>query len=224
MVLARHVGGASPGWSPPAPPPLMLAALAAARALPRRELDPVPVKRHPVLHEMAQRSRRAADRSPYAVCFGAYACCWFAVIGFPPTLQVERLGFSTSTAAIVTAVITIVNVGGNLAAGWLMRHGLTRVVLIVGAALVDGVLCRRTLRRRRPPISCGWCWRALYSAVIGVVPAALFTALAVHAPRPELVGASTGLLMQGSNIGSLARSADHRRAGCNGRLAAPLHG
>jgi MFS family permease len=43
----------------------------------------------------------------------------------------------------------------------------------------------------------------LYSAVIGVVPAALFTALPVHAPRLELVGASTGLLMQGSAIGSL---------------------
>ena len=43
----------------------------------------------------------------------------------------------------------------------------------------------------------------LYSAVIGLVPGALFTALPVHAPRPELVGASTGLLMQGSNIGGL---------------------
>jgi DHA1 family inner membrane transport protein len=50
-------------------------------------------------------------------------------------------------------------------------------------------------------------WRlllaGLYSAVIGVVPGALFTALPVHSPRPELVGASTGLLMQGSNIGGL---------------------
>jgi MFS family permease len=39
--------------------------------------------------------------------------------------------------------------------------------------------------------------------VIGVVPGALFTGLPVHSPRPELVGASTGLLMQGSNIGGL---------------------
>jgi MFS family permease len=50
-------------------------------------------------------------------------------------------------------------------------------------------------------------WRlvlaGIYSAVIGVVPGALFTGLSVHSPRPELVGASTGLLMQGSNIGGL---------------------
>ena len=43
----------------------------------------------------------------------------------------------------------------------------------------------------------------VYSAVIGVVPGALFTAIPVHSPRPELVGASTGLLMQGSNFGGL---------------------
>jgi DHA1 family inner membrane transport protein len=43
----------------------------------------------------------------------------------------------------------------------------------------------------------------LYSAVIGVGPCALFTALPVHSPRPELVGDSTGLLMQGSNMGGL---------------------
>ena len=179
---------------------LMLVALL-LRALPRHELDPVPVKRRPVLHEMAE---VASSGGPLAIalCFGAYSCCWFAVIGFLPTLQVERLGFATSTAAIVTALVTIVNVGGNLGAGWLMHHGLPRVAVIAGAALsmtfcaagifVDGVpdLLRLVLA-------------GVYSAVIGVVPGALFTALPVHAPRPELVGASTGLLMQGSNIGAL---------------------
>ena len=43
----------------------------------------------------------------------------------------------------------------------------------------------------------------LYSAVIGLVPGALFTGLARHAPRPELIGATNGIMIQGSNIGSL---------------------
>lgn len=171
------------------------------RALPRRELGPLPVRRRPVLHEMAE---VASIGGPLAIalCFGAYSCCWFAVIGFLPTLLIERLAFATSTAAIVTALVTIVNVGGNLGAGWLMHHGVPRVVVIAGASasmafcaagvFVDGVpdLLRLVLA-------------GVYSAVIGVVPGALFTALPVHAPRPELVGASTGLLMQGSNIGAL---------------------
>ena len=59
--------------------------------------------------------------------------------------------------------------------------------------------------------------------MIGVVPGALFTGLPVHSPRPELVGASTGLLMQGSNLGGLIGPPItgawlHRAAG------PPLHG
>ena len=179
---------------------LMLAALL-LRALPRRELDPMPVKRRPVLHEMAE---VASSGGPLAIalCFGAYSCCWFAVIGFLPTLQVERLGLATSTAAIVTAVVTIVNVGGNLAAGWLMHQGLPRVAVITGAA-VSMAFCAAGIFVDGVPDLLRLVLAGVYSAVIGVVPGALFTALPVHAPRPELVGASTGLLMQGSNIGAL---------------------
>jgi hypothetical protein len=41
------------------------------------------------------------------------------------------------------------------------------------------------------------------SAVIGVIPVSLFTAIPVHAPRPARIGAATGLLMQGSSVGAL---------------------
>ncbi len=171
------------------------------RALPRHELDRQPVKRHLVLHEMAEVASSGGPLA-IAVCFGAYSCCWFAVIGFLPTLQIERLGLSTSTAATVTAVITFINVGGNLATGWLMRHGLTRVVVIVGSAVTMAFCAAGIFIDGVPDL-----WRlvlaGVYSAVIGVIPAALFTALPVHAPRPGLVSASTGLLMQGSNMGAL---------------------
>ncbi len=179
---------------------VMLAALL-LRALRRHELDRQPVKRRPVLHEMAEVASSSGPLA-IAICFGAYACCWFAVIGFLPTLQIERLGLSTSTAAIVTAVITFINVGGNLAAGWLMRHGLTRVVVIVGSA-VSMAFCAAGIFVDGVPDLWRLILAGVYSAVIGVIPAALFTALPVHAPRPELVSASTGLLMQGSAMGSV---------------------
>ena len=71
-------------------------------------------------------------------------------------------------------------------------------------------------------------WRlvlaGIYSAVIGVVPGALFTGLPVHAPRPELVGASTGLLDAGLQPRRPDRPADHRRAGCDRAAGPPLHG
>jgi MFS family permease len=83
-----------------------------------------------------------------------------------------------------------------------MRHGLSRVVLIVGAS-ASMALCAAGIFVDGVPDLLRLVLAGVYSAVIGVIPAALFTALPVHAPRPELVGASTGLLMQGSNFGSL---------------------
>lgn len=171
------------------------------RAVPRRELDAQPANRRPILHEMAEVATSGGPLA-IAVCFGAYSCCWLAIVGFLPTLQVERLGFSTATAAIVTAVVTAVNVGGNLLAGVLLQRGLPRATVIAGAAISMAFCAAGIFIDGVPDL-----WRlvlaGIYSAVIGLVPGALFAGLPVHSPRPELVGASTGLLMQGSNIGGL---------------------
>lgn len=179
---------------------LMLAALL-LRALPRAELGPQPVASRPVLHEMAEVATSGGPLA-LAVCFGAYACCWFTVVGFLPTLQVERLGMATSAAAIVTAGVTIANILGNQMAGWLLRRGMPRVGLIVGASL-SMAFCAAGIFADDMPDLARLALAAIYSAVIGVIPGALFTALPVHAPRPELLGASTGLMLQGSNIGTL---------------------
>jgi predicted MFS family arabinose efflux permease len=179
---------------------LMLLALL-LRAVPRHELDAQPANRRPILHEMAEVATSGGSLA-IALCFGAYSCCWLAIVGFLPTLQVERLGFSTSTAAMVTALVTGVNVLGNLWAGRLLQRGVPRAAVIAGAAISMAFCAAGIFVDGVPDI-----WRlvlaGLYSAVIGVVPAALFTGLPVHSPRPELVGASTGLLMQGSNFGGL---------------------
>jgi MFS transporter, DHA1 family, inner membrane transport protein len=137
-----------------------------------------------------------------AVCFGAYSCCWFTVVGFLPTLQVERLGLSAETAAIVTAAVTFVNVAGNLCGGWLLLRHVPRVAIIVGATL-SMAICASAIFVDGVPDLLRLVLAGVYSAVIGLVPACLFTAIPVHAPRRELVGAATGLLMQVSNFGAL---------------------
>ena len=124
------------------------------------------------------------------------------MVGFLPTLQVERLGLTTSTAAIVAAVVTIANVGGNLMAGWLLQRGVPRVVVITGAAL-SMAACAAGIFLDGVPDVLRLSLAGLYSAVIGAVPAALFAAIPIHAGQPRLVGAATGLLMQGSNFGAL---------------------
>ena len=73
------------------------------------------------------------------------------------TLQVERLGFSTSTAAIVTAVVTIVNVAGNLAARWMLQRRVPRVAIIVGAT-VSMAVCAAGIFLDGVPDLHGLCW------------------------------------------------------------------
>jgi MFS family permease len=140
-------------------------------ALPRRELDPMPIKRHSVLAEMAE---VATSGGPLAIalCFGAYSCCWYTVIGFLPTLQIERLGLSTSTASVVVALVTLVNVGGNLAAGWLLQCGVPRVAVIVGTTLSMAV-CAAGLFVDGVPDQLRLVLAGVYSAVIGAVAAAV---------------------------------------------------
>ena len=171
-------------------------------AVPRGELDPLPAGRRPILHEIAEVAT-APGPLAIALCFGAYASCWFAIVGFLPTLQVERLGFSPALAAIVTAAVTMANVIGNLATGWLLHRGAPRGLVIAGAATAMAG-CAAGIFLDGVPDVLRLALAVFYSAVIGVVPGALFTGLAVHSPRPELVGASTGFLMQGSNLGGLA--------------------
>ncbi len=167
----------------------------------RHELDPVAATRRPILAEMAEVATSGGPLA-IAICFGAYSCCWFAVVGFLPTLQVERLHFAPQTAAIVTTIVTLVNIIGNLAAGWLLQRRVPRVVIIVSATLSMAV-CASAIFVDGVPDIARLVLAGVYSAVIGVVPGCLFTAIPLHAPRPQLVGAATGLLMQVSNFGAL---------------------
>ncbi len=187
-------------WLAAAASALMLVALL-ARTVRRPELDPVATLRRPIFAEMAEVATSGGPLA-IAVCFGAYSCCWFAIVGFLPTLQVERLHLSAETAAIVTAAVTFVNVAGNLAAGWLLQRNVPRVAIIVGAALSMAV-CASAIFVDGVPDLARLVLAGVYSAVIGVIPGCLFTAIPIHAPRPQLVGASTGLLMQVSNFGAL---------------------
>jgi MFS transporter, DHA1 family, inner membrane transport protein len=167
----------------------------------RSELDPVPTLRRPIWAEMVEVATSGGPLA-IAVCFGAYSCCWFTVVGFLPTLQVERLGFGVETAAIVTAGVTLVNIGGNLSAGWLLQRHVSRVAIIVGASLSMAV-CASAIFADGVPDLARLVLAAVYSAVIGLLPGCLFTAIPVHAPRLQLIGAATGLLMQVSNFGAL---------------------
>jgi MFS family permease len=152
------------------------------------------------------RDLRDAAFSPGALaigaCFGCYASSWLALVGFLPTLQVERLGFDPAVAAATTAGVITINVIGSIAAGWLLHRGWRRLTILVATALVMALTAAGVFLELLPPLL-RLATAFVFSAVSSAIPGALFAAVPVHAPRPALIGATTGVLMQGSNIGLL---------------------
>jgi MFS family permease len=136
------------------------------------------------------------------ICFGLYSGSWFALIGFLPTLQVETLGFSIPLAAGIGAGVIAINVCGSVAAGLLLHRGVPRFSILVGTALIMATTAALVFLDWLPPAA-RLTMAFVFSAAASGIPGALFAAIAVHAPRPDLIGATNGVLMQCSNLGAL---------------------
>ncbi|HKU94767.1 MAG TPA: MFS transporter [Vineibacter sp.] len=179
---------------------LILMTLAVLRSPAGRGDNAVP----PALGRSLGHDMREAATSPGALaigaCFGFYASSWLALVGFLPTLQVEQLGFSPPLAAAPTAGVITVNVLGSVAAGWLLHQGWRRLTILVVTALAMAVTAAGVFLEWLPPVL-RLVTAFIFSAISSAIPGALFAAVPVHAPRPALVGATMGVLMQGSNAG-----------------------
>jgi DHA1 family inner membrane transport protein len=135
-------------------------------------------------------------------CFALYAGSWYAVIGLLPVLQVEHMGFDRATAALVTSLVVILNVLGNIAAGWLLHHGVHRAPLLAGTATMMA-LCSAGIFPEALPAGVRLGLAFVFSTFGGMIPGALFAGVPFHARRVELVGVANGLVAQITNIGSL---------------------
>ena len=136
-----------------------------------------------------------------ALCFGTYTFCWMALVGFLPTYMIEQRGVAVGTAGLLTAAVVAANIVGNLGSSPLQALGLPRWVLIGLAALAMAIGAIVAFDETAADI-----WRYLaclaFSAIGGIAPGALFASVPHNAPRPALIGATGGLMMQGSNFGS----------------------
>lgn len=135
-------------------------------------------------------------------CFATYTASWFALVGFLPTLQIERLGFDKPTAAAATAGVAFANVTGNIAAGYLLRARVPRLALLAAAAATMFAASCGIFPEGLPDTArLGLAF--VFSAVGGLIPGSVFAGVPAHAPRASLAGAANGLVMQCSSVGTL---------------------
>ena len=136
-----------------------------------------------------------------ALIFTTYALQWLAVMGFLPTLLIERFGFSKSTASILTAVMVGMNIIGNLAGGLFLKIGIKRWALIAFASFVMGCCSFAIYSGTTFCINYAGC--LLFSLIGGLVPASVIGGAPVYAPSDKLISTTTGMLIQGGQSGQV---------------------
>jgi cyanate permease len=166
-----------------------------------RRVPSVAVRREPSLEGLlgAFRSRSVVLIS---VVFGLYSAQYLAVVGLLPAALVSDEGLSVTDAGLVGAVVFLVNAPANLLGAYLVHRGVSLRWLVPGAcagmaATVWGVLDPAL------PVGLRIASAVAFSVVAGLVPAALFAALAAVSAGTGSAGAAIGLVTQGSGVGQL---------------------
>lgn len=137
-----------------------------------------------------------------ALCFFCYAGQWMALMSFLPTFFIEQVGMGKEGAAVWTALAVIVNIPGNIFGGILSQKNVPRwlsisSVFIIVTLFTLGIYSGKTPLMIRLILCLG------FSFVGGIIPATLLSAIPYLSPGTQYLGASNGLLMQGSNMGTL---------------------
>lgn len=143
--------------------------------------------------------RRAVGLS---ITFALYGLMFFALFSFLPVLLMERLGVTYQAAGLLSALVSAVNVIGNLGAGLLLSRGLHRPVLLIAACLVMG-LASLGIFLPVLPDGATFALCLLFSTVGGVIPAILLSSAPMVAPVAGLVPVVLGLIVQGNNLGQI---------------------
>lgn len=137
-----------------------------------------------------------------ALTFAAYSAIHVTVVALLPTFYIEAGALGLGSASALVALVTAVNILGNIIAGFALQRGVSRLFLVVLAfVLIAGSALLMYDDALSFPLRLG---AAIFlSFIAGLVPASLFASTPEVAPSPGLVGATTGLMMQGSQLGQL---------------------
>ena len=129
---------------------------------------------------------RAREPVLLAAMFALYSLMFFALFSFLPVLLMERMEVTHSSAGLLSALATAANILGNLAAGVLLSRGTARATLLAGASLTMG-LASLGIFLPVLPDTATFMLCVVFSAVGGLIPAALLSAAPIAAPTAGLV-------------------------------------
>lgn len=181
---------------------LALLALAAIAVQGNRTAYPVHPTGGSSAHFLATAKEALAQPLPWllALCFGTWTIQHYSLIIWLPTFLREQRNFSATTIALLSSLMVLVNIPGNLIGGSLVQRNVSRGKLIACASLVTGLSGIGAFLNLLPDGLRYLCCLSL-SFSGGLIPAAVISSSAVLARSPRQVGTLQGLYTQGSQLG-----------------------
>jgi MFS transporter, CP family, cyanate transporter len=144
-----------------------------------------------------------------ALSFAVYSSQWLAVIGFLPSMYAQA-GLSAAVAGPATALAAAVNMGGNIASGRLLQHGLRpeRLLYLGFVAMgAGGVIAFAPIWDGIDAQLAAWLRYAavlMFSLVGGLIPGTLFSLAVRLAPGERTISTTVGWMQQWSALGQFA--------------------
>lgn len=136
-----------------------------------------------------------------ALCFFFYAGQFIAIFSFLPSIY-QDAGLSPQWSATLTALAVMVNMVGNLSAGFLLQHGVGRATLVAAAGLTMAV-CEWVAFGSDVGLAGRYLAILLLSASAGLIPGTLFATVPFYAPSTAAISTTVGAMQQGSSLGQL---------------------
>ncbi len=150
--------------------------------------------------KLAVESLKQPGSVALALLFAFYVAQWTSVMIWLPTFLIDERGIATGVASLLTALMVLVNVPGNIGGGWLIARGVRRGKLILAAAAIMVVTDIAMLSSVLPD-ALRYLAVLVFSCCAGTIPGAIFTGVLVHAKTPQHVGTTNGMVMQTSQAG-----------------------
>jgi MFS family permease len=136
-----------------------------------------------------------------ALCFALYSSQWLAVVGFLPSVYAQT-GVAAATAGALTALVSAVNMVGNVAAGRLLQRGVPPLRLMGAGFACMGVstwVAFSATTAQEPVLR--YLAVLAFSSVGGLLPGTLFSLAVRVAPGERTVSTTVGWVQQCSSTG-----------------------